>query len=750
LNKKSIKNKAVSTSENSSLMLKMVSSYSLFLLIILVLFWVLYSSSLNNMRNSYNSQNQASMMRDVEFFEHDLYIMDLYCCQLLQNSSFRAIMNLEETSEYFFDHGQNVKTSLSIDIYPETLLPINEVYVYLPLTDYILCPGQYYTADFFYNKIRIYPEEEYENWISRLTAPEYQYCFTSMKNFMPHSPKNYYSYVLDLGDLYFTDVNASVCFIIDGKELTERFHILDTSAEAQFLTVYNKNGTPILSLQNTEEWLASGLKLPQSTDEFCSYEITEGTFLTIGMYVSENTGNTYYYSFPSFDMGNTLSGQLTLYVMVTIFALLLGGSLIIIFSRRNVAPIVKLGEELQVVTEEKSQLQEVVNKQKPIIVSSYIQQLLVGSVSSEDEMQYIKEYLELPESVSSYNIIYIVAYNNSENATDASNNTQLSEEFEAIILNSLEQYFGEPFFYYSPAARTYALLLTGNDTEVDALIMKAQKNMVHMHQNLFDTYGIWTFAGMGHTTDSLMNVWESYQQAMEAASYTTKNYIFVPYEIIKKESNAFYYPPELSTKLIHFITAGNKSQVLELFGLIHQENIEERSLPINLLQFLMQDIRNTLLKARFALPTGAEEERVQILDELFNEHLSFKLCEDIALQLCELFQNGTEDTNLIDSIEKYIVSNYKDSSLGLTKISDEFHISESYFSHMFKEKKGVNFSVYLESIRMNEAAKLIQETDINLSELYIEVGYNNAATFRRAFKKNYGITPSAMRESAGH
>ena len=81
------------------------------------------------------------------------------------------------------------------------------------------------------------------------------------------------------------------------------------------------------------------------------------------------------------------------------------------------------------------------------------------------------------------------------------------------------------------------------------------------------------------------------------------------------------------------------------------------------------------------------------------------------------------------------------------KIADEFDISESYFSHLFKEKKGVNFSTYLEKIRMEKAAHLIKHSDCSLNELYISVGYNNANTFRRVFKKNYGVTPSAMREN---
>lgn len=738
LNKKKTKSNTVSTTENNGLMTKMVSSYSIFLLIILLLFGILYHSSLKNMRDLYNFQNKASMSRDVEFFEQDLHVMEMYCRQLLQNGDFRSIMNMDSVSDLFYTQGSSVKTSLSIDIYPETLLPVNEVYAYLPLTDYILSPSQFCQADFFYDKVRIYPAEEYESWLSCLRSPENYYRFLPMKSLTPHAVSDNYMYILNLSDLYFTSANAVVCFVIDGQKLFERFHFDDLESANIYFSVLDKSGSPVFALH--EETDFNGVTLPSDEEHFTTFR-NHGSFLTIGKYQSAETGYTYYYSFPAFDAVNNLTSRMIIYLVFMLFAILAGGALIVIFSRRNVAPIVELGAELQVVTEERSQLQEVVDKQKPIIWKSYIFQLLSGAISSEDEMRYIKDYLLLTGENAAYNVLYAIAYNNSDSISDA-------EDFDDIMLHNLKAQFGEPFYCYIPSERTYAILLSCDAKDAGSLIMKVQEAIVHLHAYLLDTYGIWMFAGIGHTTDSLMNVWESYQQAAEAVSYTTKNYIFFPYEIIKKNSNAFYYPPELSQKLIHFITSGNKAQVLELFGLIHQENIEERSLPVKLLQFLMQDIRNTLLKARFALPTGTDPESIAALDAQFGDHLSFKLCEDIAMSLCELFQNGTEDTNLAATIEKYIMQNYKDPSLCLNKISDEFQISESYFSHMFKEKTGVNFSVYLENLRMNEAAKLIRNTDINLSELYIEVGYNNPATFRRAFKKTYGVTPSSMRDTA--
>ncbi len=47
---------------------------------------------------------------------------------------------------------------------------------------------------------------------------------------------------------------------------------------------------------------------------------------------------------------------------------------------------------------------------------------------------------------------------------------------------------------------------------------------------------------------------------------------------------------------------------------------------------------------------------------------------------------------------------------------------------------------------MEQAVQLIKESDINISNLYQEIGYNNSNTFRRAFKKIYGISPKTMRD----
>lgn len=726
-------------------MLKMVTSYSIFLLIILVLFIFLYRSTINNARDSYDQQNETTLISNAELFESDLSVMEVYCRQLLQNDTFRKVMNYENTFYPFTDMGNELQNSLATNVYAEALLPLKESFVYFPETDYVLNPTYFISAKRFYNWIQKYPASEKELWNSYMTEPEYTNRFLPMDVFMPNYTEKYYMYIIDLNDLYYMDAPARVCFIFEQNKMADLFDCVQTDS-SNFLIAAAEDDSVVLSINAPESISPESLEALAFNKGYAELDLN-GQKLTVGRYISNNTSYSYYFSFPSYQAAAGLNGTQLFLLLLAMVALLTGGSLVYYFSRRNVRPIIELGQELQTAVEVQKNLQEVVNSQRPIICTSYVRQLLSGTATSEDEVAYMENYLGIADS-SYYNVLYIVYYNNFGDNTESAlpGGIESMEELEKIIRTALENFFGTPLFYFSPSDRTYSVLLHCPKEEEKDLILKINNCILRLHDYLLDTYDIWLFAGIGRNTDSLMNVWECYQQASEAVSYTTKNYIFFPYEFIKKDSNVFYYPTEISTKLIHFISTGNTSQVLELFNMIHQENIEERSLPVNLLKYLLSDIRNTLLKARFALPQGADPEAVKVLDERFNEHLTFKLCEDLALSLCNLFGNKEDDNTLSTTIEKYIKENYKDPSLGLNKISDEFQISESYFSHMFKEKTGVNFSTYLENIRMTEAARLIKETDISLNELYIAVGYNNSNTFRRAFKKVYGVTPSAMRE----
>ena len=69
-------------------------------------------------------------------------------------------------------------------------------------------------------------------------------------------------------------------------------------------------------------------------------------------------------------------------------------------------------------------------------------------------------------------------------------------------------------------------------------------------------------------------------------------------------------------------------------------------------------------------------------------------------------------------------------------------MSEKYFSAFFKNKKGINFSVYLEGVRMRHAQEALAAGELSVAQIAQTVGYANPNTFYKAFKRYTGVTPS--------
>ena len=80
-------------------------------------------------------------------------------------------------------------------------------------------------------------------------------------------------------------------------------------------------------------------------------------------------------------------------------------------------------------------------------------------------------------------------------------------------------------------------------------------------------------------------------------------------------------------------------------------------------------------------------------------------------------------------------------------VSNYISMNYSLFSYSFKQYTGSNFVNYLKTIRMEEAKKLLAETDMRVIEISQEVGYDNEKHFMKIFKSAYGVSPSEYRKN---
>lgn len=101
--------------------------------------------------------------------------------------------------------------------------------------------------------------------------------------------------------------------------------------------------------------------------------------------------------------------------------------------------------------------------------------------------------------------------------------------------------------------------------------------------------------------------------------------------------------------------------------------------------------------------------------------------------------------NRINKVFTFIDENL-DADLSLNTISEIAFFSPFHFHRIFKIITGETLNEYVTRRRIEKAANfLIHKSSISISELSLEIGFNNNSSFTRAFKKFYGISPTEFR-----
>lgn len=99
------------------------------------------------------------------------------------------------------------------------------------------------------------------------------------------------------------------------------------------------------------------------------------------------------------------------------------------------------------------------------------------------------------------------------------------------------------------------------------------------------------------------------------------------------------------------------------------------------------------------------------------------------------------------AILQFIQDNY--TTVTLEMIAKRFNYSTEYTSRLIKKVTGKNFGEILKKIRMEKAEVLLFDTNLSISSIAEQVGYENPEHFIRIFKKKYNMTPAAYRH-LGH
>lgn len=107
--------------------------------------------------------------------------------------------------------------------------------------------------------------------------------------------------------------------------------------------------------------------------------------------------------------------------------------------------------------------------------------------------------------------------------------------------------------------------------------------------------------------------------------------------------------------------------------------------------------------------------------------------------------DSSNHNDLINKILKYASEHYleKDS---LTTFASENYYSLPYLSGLFKDKMGVSYRKYIQTLRINEACRLLKSSSYTINQICQIVGYKSETQFYNVFFKEIGMTPKKYRE----
>ena len=117
--------------------------------------------------------------------------------------------------------------------------------------------------------------------------------------------------------------------------------------------------------------------------------------------------------------------------------------------------------------------------------------------------------------------------------------------------------------------------------------------------------------------------------------------------------------------------------------------------------------------------------------------------QEAKLEKVDVRSNNDE---LMDRIMKCINEHISDPEFNVEKLTENVGISRAQLHRKMKEITGISAGDFIRNLRLEQAASLIRERKINVTQVAYAVGFNNQTHFSTVFKKHFGVTPSEYAE----
>ena len=651
---------------------------------------------------------------------------------------------------------------------------VNDVFIYLNNSDLVVDSDNTLDSRNYYN-IHVNKETiSYEDWLDRLKTKYPAAAYFPVSKVLSDGKKQGDIMCLQTFGYETEEYFTSACFIEQAK-ISEYFqNILDMNNG--YINIYNAAGQMLLPEDPRGIFRSLTDGDLRQTQTYTYKKIGRENYVVT--YIDSSVSDWKYVCAFSNKEFSKKTDHVRLLIMAGLLISILAGGLLLIYAvRRNYNPVRAMissitgkvdtpfaGEnEYAFITsvvnstlDKNRETSSKLQKQHSIIKNYYYLRLLRGNDISGFSTEDSRNLLDL--SSKSKNFLVVMLYlEDSSSLFAEEKNLDDNRRFLLsmyIIKNIVSEMFSEQYETEAVEVdQTLVCVLSLEDgrqapqKEIAAILRQAR-------DFIRENFDITPKAVVSNPCGHILELSEAYQECLRAQEYNMmfdSGGILFYSSISFPQKSGYYFPMDKEYQLINSIKLGDGGQCRRLLNEIYQTN-QDNHLSGAKMKLLLSDLLSTIMKVIYndadysALAAAAEAaaDRLGSDSAWETQQQLFAITEELCRISTEKLQH--KSSRLTEDVMRYIQENYTNPDLNVSNVGDAFQMAPSYISKKFKEEQGLSLLDYIHSIRLEKAKELIENGRNTIEEISAMVGYSEARTFARVFKKIYGVSPSEYKK----
>lgn len=310
------------------------------------------------------------------------------------------------------------------------------------------------------------------------------------------------------------------------------------------------------------------------------------------------------------------------------------------------------------------------------------------------------------------------------------------------VLPETEKYYS----FYGPCDRIIYLFNFRNQNSHSSYSFSfMQKAAEFIHSCFPITLSI----GIGNPVSGVDAISTSYKNALLALqNHDPRNGILHYFTENTPDLSKGFYSLDIYNRLMFALRQNSLPEVTDILENVERE-IFEKKYDTDSIQTMFTSIFSICL-------SFISEKKGNIMDVLDNDLSWYQNCfatariHDSCLFLSRLYEKtmqmysaarSSHSMEIILRVQNYIRSHYMDEDLSVEQISDYMILDASYIRKLFSKYMKCTITDFLVATRMEQARKLLEQGETNITSVSALVGYKDSGYFSKVFKKYYGTAP---------